>query len=251
MQTNLTKVNWNKQKNSEIEIEKPEQIETEQEKKDSEIETEKPEQSETDGEPTDIVMQMENEKENEQSDNKMDREEPNDTPTEVQPNETAVSEDLQHRTAKPENLTKEDPILKAFATVHNMEEALELLDVSDDEKPQKSIAVETKIETTDGVMNVKEIGLRKPVKKDRKFSCAFDDNCEEFFPTQGEMNKHLQSVHKATFKCRKCERTYDTANRLNKHYKKHFKFMNICSECGKGFQFPKQLTIHERKHTNS
>ena len=100
-------------------------------------------------------------------------------------------------------------------------------------------------------MNVKEIGLRKPVKKDRKFSCTFDDKCEEFFPTQGELNKHLQSVHKATFKCPKCERTYDMANGLNKHYKKHFKFTNICSECGKGFQFPKQLTIHERKHTNS
>ena len=45
------------------------------------------------------------------------------------------------KTAKPENLTEEDPILKACATVHNREEALELLDIWDDEKPQKSIAV--------------------------------------------------------------------------------------------------------------
>ena len=91
-------------------------------------------------------------------------------------------------------------------------------ETADDEKPRKSIAVETKIEASDGVMNVKVIGLRKPVKNDRKFSCAFDDNCEEFFTTQGELNKHLQSVHKATFKCPKCEHTYDTAN---KYYKKH------------------------------
>ena len=62
MQTNLTKVNWNKKKKTEIETEKPDQSETEQEKKDSEIETEKPEQSKTDREPTDIVMQTENEK---------------------------------------------------------------------------------------------------------------------------------------------------------------------------------------------
>ena len=75
------------------------------------------------------------------------------------------------RRAKPENLLEPDPILKAFEKVHTVEEAVALLEVSDNEKPRKSIAVETKIETNDGVMNVKLIGLKAPNKKDQKFTC--------------------------------------------------------------------------------
>ena len=56
------------------------------------------------------------------------------------------------REAKPMSLTKPDPILKAFASVHTMKEALDLLEVSDDDKPRKSIAVESNIETDIGVM---------------------------------------------------------------------------------------------------
>ena len=46
-----------------------------------------------------------------------------------------------------------------------MEEAFTLLDVSDDEKPQKSIAIETNIKTELGVMNMKFIRLKPRVKK--------------------------------------------------------------------------------------
>ena len=155
------------------------------------------------------------------------------------------------RKAKPLELIEPDPILKAFTNVKNMDEALELLDISDDEKPKKSIAVETKIETGLGVMQVKEYGLKPTQKKDRKFSCTFNEDCEEYFPTQGQLNNHLQTVHKASFPCSKCEKKYDTANGLNKHYHKHFKFNNTCSHCGKTFQFPKQLSIHEGSHTDS
>ena len=86
-----------------------------------------------------------------------------------------------------------------------MEEALTLLDVSDNEKPQKSIAIETNIKTELSVMNMKFIGLKPHVKKERKFSCPHE-GCEEFKPTQGQLNIHLQQVHKATFPCQKCEK---------------------------------------------
>ena len=124
-----------------------------------------------------------------------------------------------------------------------MEEALTLMDVSDEEKPLKSIAVETNIEMELGVMNMKFIGLKPPAKKEKKFPCPHE-GCEEFKPTQGELNTHLQKVRKATFPCSKCEKTYETANGLNKHYKKHFKFTNICSVCQKAlklFSFPNNL----------
>ena len=150
----------------------------------------------------------------------------------------------EERKAKPDNLLEPDPILKAFEKVHTVEEAVALLDVSDEEKPQKSIAVETNIETEVGVMNVKVIGLKPQHKKERKFTCP-QEGCEEFKPTQGELNVHLQKVHHATFPCSKCDKKYNTANGLNKHFKKHFKFTNICSVCQKGFQFAKQLSIHE------
>ena len=153
----------------------------------------------------------------------------------------------EERRAKPDNLLELDPILKAFEKVHTVEEAVALLDISDDEKPKKSIALEKNIETKKGVMNVKVIGLKPPHKKNQKFSCP-QEGCEEFKPTQGELNVHLQKVHHATFPCSKCDKKYDTANGLNKHFKKHFKFTNICSVCQKGFQFPKQLTIHEGSH---
>ena len=90
-----------------------------------------------------------------------------------------------------------------------------------------------------------------PILKDRKFSCTFNEHCEEYFPTQGQLNQHLQKVHKASFPCLKCDKKYDTANGLNKHFHKQFKFTNICFHCRKGFQFPKQLTIHEGSHTDS
>ena len=48
-------------------------------------------------------------------------------------------------------------------------------------------------------MNVKEIGLRKPVKKDRKFSCTFDDNCEEFFPYTRRTEQALAKCSQAYF----------------------------------------------------
>ena len=128
-----------------------------------------------------------------------------------------------------------------------MEEAVTLLDVSDEEKPLKSIAVETNIKMELGVMNMKFIGLKLSAKKERTFSCPWE-GCEEFKPTQEELNTHLQKVHKATFPCSKCEKMYKTANGLNKHYKKHFKFTNICSVCQKAFQFPKQLATHEGLH---
>ena len=99
-------------------------------------------------------------------------------------------------------------------------------------------------------MNMKEYGLKPTQKKDWKFTCAYDD-CDEYFGTQGQLNSHLQTVHKATFKCPKCDKSYDTANGLNKHFHKHFKFTNICSHCGKTFQFTKQLKTHEGKHTDS
>ena len=163
--------------------------------------------------------------------------------------ETEVKEEIQEeeQKANPDNLIEPDPILKAFEKVHTVEEAVALLDISDDEKPKKSIAVEKNIETEKGVMNVKVIGLKPPHKKDRKFSCP-QEGCEEFKPTQGELNVHLQKVHHAKFPCSKCDKKYDTANGLNKHFKKHFKFMNICSVSQKGFQFPKQLMIHEGSH---
>ena len=164
--------------------------------------------------------------------------------------ETETKTEEKEREAKPAGLTEPDPILKAFANVHTMEEALQLLDVSDEEKPRKSIAVESKIETDIGVMNMKEYGLKPTQKKDQKFTCAYDD-CDEYFGTQGQLNSHLQTVHKATFKCPKCDKSYDTANGLNKHFHKHFKFTNICLHCGKTFQFPKQLKTHEGKHTDS
>ena len=148
---------------------------------------------------------------------------------------------------KLENLLEPDPNLKAFEKVHTVEEAVALLEVSDDEKPRKSIAVETKIETSDGVMNVKLIGLKAPNKKDRKFTCP-REGCQEFRPTQGELNSHLQKIHKATFPCSKCEKKYETANGLNKHFKKHFKFTNICRVCNKGFQFLKQMKTHKGIH---
>ena len=151
------------------------------------------------------------------------------------------------RKAKPTTLVEPDPILKAFGKVHTMEEALTLLDVSDNEKPQKSVAIEINIKMELGVMNMKFIGLKPHVKKERKFSCPHE-GCEEFKPTQGQLNIHLEQVHKATFPCQKCVKTYETANGLNKHYKKHFKFTNICAVCEKGFQFPKQLAIHEGIH---
>ena len=131
-----------------------------------------------------------------------------------------------------------------------MDQALELLDISDEDKPKKSIAVESEIDTGIGVMKVQEYGLKQPNKKDCKFSCSYE-GCDEFFPTQGQLNKHLQAVHQAAFKCSKCDKSYDTANGLNKHYHKHFKFSNVCSVCGKTFQFPKQLKTHEGKHTDS
>ena len=154
------------------------------------------------------------------------------------------------REAKPTGLIEPAPILKAFANVHTMDQALELLDISDEDKPKKSIAVESEIDTGIGIMKVQEYGLKQLNKKDRKFSCSYE-GCDEFFPTQGQLNKHLQAVHKAAFKCSKCDKSYDTANGLNKHYHKHFKFSNVCSVCGKTFQFPKQLKTHEGKHTDS
>ena len=80
--------------------------------------------------------------------------------------ETETKTEEKEREAKPASLTEPDPILKAFANVHTMEEALQLLDVSDEEKPRKSIAVESKIDTDIGVMNVKEYGLKPTQKKD-------------------------------------------------------------------------------------
>ena len=121
------------------------------------------------------------------------------------------------REAKPTGLIEPDPILKAFANVHTMDQALELLDISDEDKPKKSIAVESEIDTGIGVMKVQEYALKQPNKKDHKFSCSYE-GCDEFFPTQGQLNKHLQAVHKAAFKCSKCDKSYDTANGLNKHY---------------------------------
>ena len=178
-----------------------------------------------------------------------------DTKKETENNKTEEQEeganDTKSREAKPVGLIEPDPILKAFANVHNMDEALKLLDISDDERKKKSIAVETKIETDIGVMQVKEYSLKPTQKKDRKFSCTFNEDCEEYFPTQGQLNQHLQKVHKASFPCSKCDKKYDTANGLNKHYHKHFQFTNICSHCRKGLQFPKQLTIHEGLHTAS
>ena len=106
--------------------------------------------------------------------------------------------DSNERKAKPENLLEPDPILEAFEKVHTVEKAVALLEVSDDEKPHKSIAVETKIETNDGVMYVKLIGLKAPNKKERKFTCP-QEGCQEFRPTQGQLNSHLQKTHKATF----------------------------------------------------
>ena len=113
---------------------------------------------------------------------------------------------------------KPDPILKAFEKVHTVEEAIALLDVSDDGKTHKSIAVETKIETYDCIMNAKLIGLKAPNKRDQKFTCP-QVGCQEFRPTQGELNSHLQRVHKATFPCSKCEKKYEMVNGLNKHFK--------------------------------
>ena len=157
-----------------------------------------------------------------------------------------VSDSNEHK-AKLENLLEPYPILEAFEKVHTVEEAVALLEVSDDEKPHKSIAVETKIETNDGVMNVKLIGLKAQNKKEQKFTCP-QEGCQEFRPTQGELNSYLQKTHQATFPCSKCEKKYETANGLNKHFKKHFKFTNICGVCNKGFQFPKQLKTHEGIH---
>ena len=147
-------------------------------------------------------------------------------------------------------LIEPDPILKAFADVHTMNKALELLELSDEDKPKKSIAVESEIDMGIGVMKVQEYDLKQLNKKDHKFSCSYE-GCDEFFPTQGQLNNHLQAVHKASFKCSKYDKSYDTANRLNKHYHKHFKFTNAFSVCGKTFQFPKQLKTHEGKHTDS
>ena len=71
-----------------------------------------------------------------------------------------------------------------------MDEALQQLDVSDKEKPQKSIAVESQIETGLGVIKVQEYGLKPPHKKDRKFTCSYEA-CDQYFPTQGQLNSHL------------------------------------------------------------
>ena len=190
-----------------------------------------------------VGEQQENDTEKEDKNNVAEEEKvTNDTETKQD-----ESNDNDGRKAKPTTLVEPDPILKAFKKVHTIEETLTLLDVSDNEKPQKSIAIETNIKMELGVMNMKFIGLKPPVKKERKFSCPHE-GCQEFKPTQGQLNIHLQEVHKATFPCGKCEKTYATANGLNKHYKKHFKFTNICSICEKGFQFPKQLVIHEGIH---
>ena len=176
---------------------------------------------------------------------------PNENKDGLETEHATSDNDTKSRQAKPLGLIETDPILKAFANVHNMDEALELLDISDNEKPKKYIAVETKIETDIGVMNIKEYGLKPTQKHDRQFSCSFNEDCNKYFSTQGQLNKHLQTVHKASFPCLKCDKIYDTVNGLNKHFHKHFKFNNICSHCGKGFQFPKQLSIHEGSHTDS
>ena len=170
-------------------------------------------------------------------------------PEESEPKLDKTDEDKQkqNRAGKPTNLVEKDPILKAFVAAHNEEEARKLLEDSDDEK-KPSIAVETNIETDNGKINVKMIGLLKSNKKERKFKCT-EDNCDETFSTQGKLNIHLQIDHKVRFQCSKCQKFYETANGRDKHYKKHFKYTNICSVCKKAFQFPGQLTVHERSHT--
>ena len=70
------------------------------------------------------------------------------------------------REAKPTGLIELDPIFKAFANVHTMDQALELLDISDEDKPKKSIAVESEIDMGIGVMKVQEYALKQLNKKD-------------------------------------------------------------------------------------
>ena len=153
------------------------------------------------------------------------------------------------RNAKPKNLKEKDPILDALKKAEDKVDLEILLDPSDDDKKNKSIAVEENISTGDGVVNVKSYGLKRNYgKKHRKFPCS-EENCSEVKSTQGELNRHLQYDHKRTFKCSLCDRIYDTANGRDKHFKKHFKYNNICDVCKYSCQFPGQLTVHMRKHT--
>ena len=165
--------------------------------------------SETEEETRANVVNKPEESEPKLDDNKTENQEKSDEDTQKQ-----------NRAGKPKNLEEADPILKAFAETHNLEEAHKLLDASDDEK-KPSIVVETNIETENGNINLKMIGLLKNNKKEQKFKCTVD-NCDESRSTQGQINIHLQKDHKASFQCSKCDKFYETANGRDKHYKKHF-----------------------------
>ena len=103
------------------------------------------------------------------------------------------------RKAKPKNLAEKDTILDAIKKSEDKVDLQILLEPSDEEKKQKSIAVEEIIDTDDGVVNVKSYGLKQSFgKKGRNLPCS-EENCSEVKKTQGDLNKHLQYDHKLSF----------------------------------------------------
>ena len=126
---------------------------------------------------------------------------------------------------------------------------LDIILQPENDKPKKSIAIETEFKTDDGKMSVKHFGLVKPKKKTGTFKCSLK-TCDVVETTRAGINKHEKETHpKLKYSCTQCDATnFSSYEAAFKHEQRHYKLLHVCDVCNKDFQFPNQLEKHKSLH---
>ena len=103
------------------------------------------------------------------------------------------------------------------------------------------------VETSDGVMDIRTVGIVKRVHRDRQYTCHV---CQKVLEMQTLFTKHMTTEHPdSPFKCDFCPKILKSANGLFKHQRSHQYLKHQCEDCQKRFQFPGQLKRHTKLHT--
>ena len=103
------------------------------------------------------------------------------------------------------------------------------------------------IETSDGMIGVRTVGIVKRVPRERQYTCYI---CDKVLEMQTSFTNHMKEEHPdSPYQCDFCPKTLLSANGLFKHQRSHQYLKHQCDECGKWFQFPGQLKKHMKLHT--
>ena len=82
----------------------------------------------------------------------------------------------------------------------------------------------------------------------KEFKCNI---CDEIFPTNKEVDCHIQSTHPKVFKCRLCSHNFSLSKDLETHIKNQHNSTELkCDSCEKVFYMKWRLNKHKEIHTS-